>query len=289
MGAALLRCAVLSIGSENKCAASAALGGVAPHSVAVLHRRNAPQKLSNVCALGGRPARSVAAANRLAMASPRLRPGVAGRARRRGRLPPRCACPPPRVVAVLASRKGQAVRCRALAFVCAAALWRCVAPFPRLAGGGWRCGASSLAAAWARSPRAGGLRVPPCLPLSLALLWSAAALGRCFALPSLSVPLALAGAAVPSLASVCAAPPFRAGLAAPLPAAASPPALAFLRAAPLLLPRRGTDARARPRSPTAFVPRRERVFCRCGGRSVAPLRRRFDRHRVYQMRWRACL
>lgn len=111
----------------------------------------------------------------------------------------------------------------------------------------------------------GGLPVPPCLPLSLALLWSAASLGRCFALPSLSVPLALAGASVPSLASACAVPPFQAGLAAPFPAAASPPALAFLRAAPLLLPRRGTDARARPRSPTAFVPRRERVFCRCGG------------------------
>lgn len=166
---ALLHCAVFCAGADFKSAPSGALRGWAPTRVPLLHRRTAAQKLKMYGARLGRPARSVAAAFPRRHRLPSLRLGRRAAPRRRGRLPPRCACPPrrrPAAGAVLLSRKGVASRFAALALACAP---RCAPPRPLPSSRGLRlrCGASSLASAWARARRAGGLRVPPCRPLSL--------------------------------------------------------------------------------------------------------------------------
>ena len=166
---ALLHCAVFCAGADFKSAPSGALRGWAPTRVPLLHRRTAAQKLKMYGARLGRPARSVAAAFPRRRGHPSLRLGRPAAPRRRGRLPPRCACPPrrrPAAGAVLLSRKGVASRCAALALACAP---RCAPPRPLPSSRGLRlrCGASSLASAWARARRAGGLRAPPCRPSGL--------------------------------------------------------------------------------------------------------------------------
>lgn len=178
--------------------------GVAPHSVVVLHRRNAPQKLSMYALSAG----VLLVPSRPLTASPWPPPGC-GRGWPdapvvAGDIPP--AALAPRLANITPSQKAQGHSkslARPLRFLrwCDKEQMR-VAPSPKTSGRRRRCGASSLASVWARSFLAGGLAGAPLSPLVAALL----------------------------------------------------------RASPLLLPRRGTDARARPRSPTAFVPRRERVF-----------------------------
>ena len=114
-------------------------------------------------------ARSVAAAFPRRHGHPSLRlgrpaaPALAQSACPPLRLPPRRR---PAAGAVLLSRKGVASRFAALALACAP---RCAPPRPLPSSRGLRlrCGASSLASAWARARRAGGLRCPPCRPLSL--------------------------------------------------------------------------------------------------------------------------
>ena len=114
-------------------------------------------------------ARSVAAAFPRRHGHPSLRlgrpaaPALAQSACPPLRLPPRRR---PAAGAVLLSRKGVASRFAALALACAP---RCAPPRPLPSSRGLRlrCGASSLASAWARARRAGGLRAPPCRPFGL--------------------------------------------------------------------------------------------------------------------------
>lgn len=116
-------------------------------------------------------ARSVAAAFPRRHGHPSLRlgrpaaPALAQSACPPLRLPPRRR---PAAGAVLLSRKGVASRFAALALACAP---RCAPPRPLPSSRGLRlrCGASSLASAWARARRAGGLRAPPLPPLRASL------------------------------------------------------------------------------------------------------------------------
>ena len=114
-------------------------------------------------------ARSVAAAFPRRHGHPSLRlgrpaaPALAQSACPPLRLPPRRR---PAAGAVLLSRKGVASRFAALALACAP---RCAPPRPLPSSRGLRlrCAACSLASAWARARRAGGLRAPPCRPFGL--------------------------------------------------------------------------------------------------------------------------
>lgn len=114
-------------------------------------------------------ARSVAAAFPRRHGRPSLRlgrpdaPALAQSACPPLRLPPRRR---PAAGAVLLSRKGVASRFAALALACAP---RCAPPRPLPSSRGLRlrCAACSLASAWARARRAGGLRAPPCRPFGL--------------------------------------------------------------------------------------------------------------------------